>query len=235
MRLETSQSDDCSVAEFACAPNLLLAFRTSVASWRYTYVKRAFDIVFSLTMILAFALPGLLIAAVVVLTSSGPAFYNERRIGRKGRPFRLWKFRSMYRDAATKPHITVDYGRGKGEHWRMHKHLKDPRITWVGGHLREWSLDELPQLLNVLKGDMSMVGPRPIVQSEVALYGEHIKSYLEVLPGLSGLWQVSGRSKINYNQRAQLDTQYVEDWSLSLDFAIFLRTIPAVLSRLGAY
>jgi len=117
----------------------------------------------------------------------------------------------------------------------MHKHLRDPRITAVGGFLRRWSIDELPQLINVLTGDMSLIGPRPIVEAETVLYGKLISVYMTAIPGLSGLWQVSGRSHIDYDKRAKMDANYVQSWSLSGDFMILLRTIPAVLSRIGAH
>lgn len=118
--------------------------------------------------------------------------------------------------------------------WRMRKDLKDPRITAVGGFLRRWSLDEFPQLFNVLRGEMSLVGPRPIVKKEMLFYGNLLQHYLAVAPGMSGLWQVSGRSDIDYDERVKLDAFYVESWSLTFDLAILCRTVPAVLSRNGA-
>jgi len=205
-----------------------------VDSWRYRYVKRAIDITFSLIMITAFAVPGLLIAAAIIMTSSGPVFYCEKRIGRNGRLFRIWKFRSMHRNAAERARIADTEAGAKILEWRMHKHLRDPRITRIGGFLRKWSLDELPQLINVLIGDMSLIGPRPIVQAETVLYGKLISAYTSVTPGLSGLWQVSGRSHIDYDKRAKLDAKYVQTWSLGADFVILMRTIPAVLRRVGA-
>jgi lipopolysaccharide/colanic/teichoic acid biosynthesis glycosyltransferase len=170
----------------------------------------------------------------VVATSKGPLFYRERRIGQNGRQFRIWKFRSMHKNAAERARIADSQIDTKVLEWRMHKHLRDPRITSVGGFLRKWSLDELPQLLNVLSGDMSLIGPRPIVESEVELYGSLISVYTTAVPGLSGLWQVSGRSHIDYDKRAKLDAKYVQSWSLGSDLMILLRTIPAVLGRIGA-
>jgi lipopolysaccharide/colanic/teichoic acid biosynthesis glycosyltransferase len=116
----------------------------------------------------------------------------------------------------------------------MHKDVPDPRITWVGGFLRKWSLDELPQLINVLRGDMSLVGPRPIVEAELPMYGHLKHFYLAAIPGLSGLWQVSGRSNISFAARVNLDASYVRYWSLRGDLKILLRTVPAVLRRVGA-
>jgi len=203
-------------------------------SWRYQFVKRTLDFLFSLTMIVAFAIPGLLIAVAISLTSKGPVFYREERIGRNGRPFRIWKFRSMYCDAKERVRVAEAHSSGKVLEWRMRKHLRDPRITMVGGFLRSWSLDELPQLLNVLLGEMSLVGPRPIVEAETAFYGDLLSYYLAATPGLSGLWQVSGRSHIDYPKRVRLDAFYVRSWSLKSDFIILARTVPAVFGRVGA-
>jgi exopolysaccharide production protein ExoY len=136
--------------------------------------------------------------------------------------------RGQDRDANSQ-HTVIEFDR------RTRKHLGDNRITMVGKILRRWSLDEFPQLFNVLRGEMSLVGPRPIVRSEMALYGTRIHYYLKATPGLSGLWQVSGRSLIGYEQRAKLDALYVQSWSLETDLFILFRTIPAVLGRIGAF
>ena len=226
---------DAFASENIYSTDFLLYEEAPVDSWRYMYVKRAVDIVFALVLIAAFAVPGLLIAAAIVATSGGPVFYRERRIGQNGRLFRIWKFRSMHRDAALKAHIAHPQPGAKVIEWRMHKHLRDPRITAVGGFLRSWSLDELPQLLNVLTGDMSLIGPRPIVEAETGMYGSLISVYMTAIPGLSGLWQVSGRSHIDYEKRAELDAQYVQSWTMASDIMIFFRTFPAVLSRIGAH
>jgi lipopolysaccharide/colanic/teichoic acid biosynthesis glycosyltransferase len=228
------QDGDAIISEHMYSTDFSLYKDALVDTWRYRYAKRAIDITFSLIMIAAFALPGLVIAIAIGATSSGPVFYREKRIGRGGRLFRIWKFRSMHRNAAQKARIADTEGGAKILEWRMHKHLRDPRITKIGGFLRKWSLDELPQLLNVLTGDMALIGPRPIVEAEAVLYGKLISAYMSVTPGLSGLWQVSGRSHIDYDKRAKLDAQYVRTWSLSTDFMILLRTIPAVLRRIGA-
>ena len=203
-----------------------------VDSWRYQYVKRTFDFICALAMIAVFALPGILIAIAIHLTSDGPVFYREQRIGRGGRLFRIWKFRSMRQHAAQ--HITGQHANGKLLQWRMQKHLTDPRITAIGGFLRSWSLDELPQLINVVRGEMSLVGPRPIVEAETPLYGDLLSHYLAATPGLSGLWQVSGRCHVDYDERAKLDARYVNTWSLRTDVSILFRTVPAVLCRIGA-
>lgn len=204
-----------------------------VESWRYFFVKRVGDVVASVILMTLFAIPALFIAAIIRCTSEGSVFYREERIGRHGRTFRIWKFRSMHRSAPERARI-------EGNHvgvleWRMRKHAGDPRITPIGRLLRRWSLDELPQLINVFRGEMSLVGPRPIVQTETKFYGDLLSSYLAVTPGLSGLWQISGRSEIGYARRAQLDAIYVGTWSLWADWTILLRTLPAVLGRRGAH
>jgi exopolysaccharide production protein ExoY len=206
----------------------------SLDCWRYVYLKRAVDLAGSLAMIGICALPGLLITLAVSLTSKGPVFYCEQRIGRKGAPFRIWKFRTMYQNVDHLRHSKDSNPEGVVLEWRMQKHLRDPRITWIGGFLRKWSLDELPQLFNVLRGEMSFIGPRPIVAAEAVLYGGLLKYYLAATPGISGLWQVSGRSNIGYHLRAKLDAHYVETWSWRSDLAICLRTLPAVFARVGA-
>lgn len=206
-----------------------------VRSWRYQYCKRALDLSLALIMTIGALVPGLLIACAIVLTSRGPVFYSEERVGRYGRPFRIFKFRSMRVNSGHRPSALGGRPSEKVLEWRMQKKLTDPRITAVGGLLRRWSLDELPQIFNILRGDMSLVGPRPIVESETLLYGDWLPYYLEVVPGLSGLWQVSGRSLVEYEKRARLDASYVESWSLIGDLRIIWQTIPAVLRRVGAY
>jgi lipopolysaccharide/colanic/teichoic acid biosynthesis glycosyltransferase len=202
-------------------------------SIRYSYVKRAIDIAFSLLVIPVFLFPGLLIAAAILLTSRGEVFYREERVGRNGRPFRIWKFRSMESEAEQQGRAALAPD-GQKRQWRMRKHASDPRVTALGSFLRAWSLDEVPQFLNVLCGEMSLIGPRPIVQEEMPLYGDLLDYYLCVKPGMSGLWQVSGRSNIDYARRAELDAAYVRTWSLFSDVCILLRTIPAVLRRDGS-
>jgi len=225
---------DTIASESIYSADYLLSTEEPVDSWRYRYVKRAFDIFCALLMIAMFAIPGLLIAVAILLTSEGPVFYREQRIGRDGRLFRIWKFRSMYKSAARMGHIGGTESDGKVLQWRMRKHLRDPRITAIGAILRRWSLDEIPQLINILLGEMSLIGPRPIVEAETAFYGNLLPFYLAATPGLSGLWQVSGRSNVDYPKRAWLDALYVRSWSLEADLGILLRTIPAVLSRIGA-
>lgn len=204
-----------------------------LSTWQYRYAKRGFDLVAASLMLVICLIPGLLIATLIRLTSPYPVFYREERVGKHGIPFRIWKFRSM------RPHHTprlssAPHVEGTVLQWRMRKHLHDPRITTIGRFLRRWSLDELPQLLNVLRGEMSLIGPRPVVKAETYLYKHLLPFYLAATPGLSGLWQVSGRSNLDYDDRAQLDATYVQTWSLGSDFKILLRTVPAVLGRVGA-
>jgi lipopolysaccharide/colanic/teichoic acid biosynthesis glycosyltransferase len=227
-------SEAIQLADYTLLEYLPSNSETPLKSWRYQHVKRAFDVLCSLIMILVFAIPGLLIAAAIALTSGGPVFYREERIGRDRRPFRIWKFRSMYSDAAEWARIAEVNPGGKVLEWRMRKHLRDPRITAIGRFLRSWSLDELPQLFNVLRGEMSLIGPRPIVEAETVFYGDLLEFYLAATPGLSGLWQVTGRSHVDYAKRGRLDATYVQSWSLKLDFIILFRTVPAVFGRIGA-
>ncbi len=231
---QVSFEGDGIASEGLYTADYLLSAEEPVASWRYQYVKRAFDVVCALTMTVAFAIPGLLIAAAILFTSEGPVFYREERVGREGRPFQIWKFRSMYRSAAQLGDILGGQRDEEGLQWRMNKNRRDPRITAIGDVLRRWSLDELPQLFNVIRGEMSLIGPRPIVEAEARFYGNHLAFYLAATPGLSGLWQVSGRSNVDYAERVKLDALYVRSWCLEADLQILFRTIPAVLSRIGA-
>ncbi len=177
----------------------------------------------------------LLIAAMVRLDSPGPIFFRHRRLGRHGRVFDCYKFRSMYVDAEERlqsdPALYQEYS---DNDYKVPEAL-DTRITRVGRFLRRTSLDELPQLWNVLKGDMSLVGPRPIVPEEIRHYDEEGSLLLSLKPGMTGLWQVNGRSNVAYPERAVLELEYVQDWSLGKDIFILLRTIPVVLGQRGAH
>ena len=201
-----------------------------VSSRSYRIVKSGLDRLCAGALIAVFAIPGLVIATTVVLESEGPVFYREWRIGRGGRPFRIWKFRSM-QSLRRSPPAQPDEDLLKR---RTEKELKDSRITAVGGFLRRWSLEELPQLINVICGEMSLVGPRPVVDEEIALYGDLRHCYLAAKPGMSGLWQVSGRSNVAFDTRVRLDAWYVQYWSLRGDFRILISTLPVVLRRIGA-
>lgn len=176
------------------------------------------------------------ISLAIKLSSPGPVFYGQQRIGRGGRLFKAWKFRSMVTnaDAVLKEHLAKS-PELRAEWERDHKLKDDPRVTKIGAFLRKTSLDELPQIWNVLRDEMSLVGPRPIVHSEVVRYGAGFDMYLKVKSGLTGLWQVSGRSDTSYDERVRLDCFYVRNWSVWLDLCILFRTIGVVLLRKGAY
>lgn len=173
--------------------------------------------------------------ALIKLTSRGPIFYRQDRLGKDGRPIRVWKFRTMYVDASERlKHILSSDPAAAAEWTKNFKMKKDPRVTPLGRFLRRMSIDELPQLLNVFAGEMAVIGPRPIVREEVRYYGDSYKVFSSVLPGITGLWQVSGRSDTGYARRVELDTYYVLNWSPWLDFWIMLRTVWAIVSMHGA-
>ena len=199
-------------------------------------VKRLLDLVLAATT-LVIALP-LMFALVVImkLATPGPVFFGHTRVGRHGRHFRAWKFRTMHvnGDEILRQRLETDLN-ARSEWARDQKLRDDPRVTGVGRFLRKTSLDELPQIWNVLKGDMSLVGPRPIVEGEIVRYGAAFKQYTSVKPGITGLWQVSGRTDINYDDRVQLDLFYIRHWSPWLDVYILAKTVVALISRDGAY
>jgi Undecaprenyl-phosphate galactose phosphotransferase WbaP len=200
-------------------------------------LKRALDLMIAVT-VLVFASPLMIALAVAVrLSDRGPALYKQTRIGRGGRPFTCYKFRSMVTDADARLHALLARDPVAAEEWRRDQKLRnDPRILGsVGRFLRLTSLDELPQLINIIRGDMSLVGPRPIVPSEIERYHTLYRYYTAVRPGVTGLWQVSGRNDISYAKRVRLDAAYARKWCLALDLWILARTVPAVLFRKGAY
>ena len=177
-----------------------------------------------------------LIALLVRLDSPGPIFYGQRRLGQHGRPFTAWKFRSMVVNGDQVLSEFLATHPGCRDEWEQERKLKrDPRVTRIGRLLRRTSLDELPQLWNVLRGQMSLVGPRPIVGDEIRYYADKFELYKRVLPGITGLWQVSGRSDVTYTERVNLDAYYVRNWSIWLDIYILLRTVWVVLMGDGAY
>lgn len=199
-------------------------------------LKRLLDLV-HLLVFAPFAIAvAIVIAIAIKCDSRGPVFYTHERIGFGGRKFRVWKFRTMVADSAAvlEKHLRENDD-AKKEWARTQKLLNDPRITRVGAFLRRSSLDEFPQLWNVLRGEMSIVGPRPIVQSEISRYGPNYVLYTHVRPGITGLWQVSGRNNLPYADRIRLDVHYVRNWSLWLDMYILTRTVTAVVSGRGAY
>ena len=205
-------------------------------SLRYTVVKRTIDILLSSLLIILFFPVMLAVAIAVALSSPGPIFFRQERLGRFGVPFKIIKFRSMYAKRHKDNVQPINEYNWRNEAaYPLNKDVPDPRITPVGRIIRKLSLDELPQLFNVLAGEMSLVGPRPIVEAEVCLYGQNFAYYDLFRPGITGLWQVSGRSDIGYDRRIMFDREYASQWSCLLDFKILTRTIPAVLTMRGAY
>lgn len=213
----------------------MLKLRNNLRYWPARMLKRVFDVLASLAM-LALGWPILAYIVWRIREDGGPAIYAHKRVGQSGKVFACYKFRSMRVDAeeqlrdllASDPALRVE--------WEKEFKLKDdPRVTAIGHFLRRTSLDELPQLFNVIKGEMSLVGPRPVVRKELERYGDDVDYFLMVRPGMTGLWQVSGRNDTNYDTRVYLDTWYVKNWSLWYDIAILFKTIRVVLRREGAY
>jgi Undecaprenyl-phosphate galactose phosphotransferase WbaP len=210
--------------------------RTGLLGSRAWLFKRVFDVAVVALLGLLALVPALLIALAIVIDSRGPVFFAHSRVGRGRRTFRLWKFRSMVEDADALLERYLRQHPGRASEWeRTHKLKDDPRVTRVGRFLRKTSLDELPQFWNVLRGDMSMVGPRPIVAAEMAKYGPAFGLYSQVLPGLTGLWQVSGRNDTQYSRRVELDCHYIRNWSAARDLGILLRTVGVIVRGHGAY
>ncbi len=210
----------------------LLGIRQASINTLQRFVTRTVDIVLSI-LILALGLPfWLCIALAIRLNSPGEVIYRQTRIGQNGRPFKVYKFRSMYKDAENVLSDLLIYNEAQGPLFKM---KDDPRITPVGKFLRRTSFDEIPQLINVIQGEMSLVGPRPPLPHEVAQYEEWQKGRLAMKPGMTGLWQVRGRSDISFDEGVLMDLYYIENWSLRLYFQILLRTIPAVVRSRGAY
>ncbi|PZG42444.1 UDP-phosphate galactose phosphotransferase [Spongiactinospora gelatinilytica] len=195
-------------------------------------VKNAFDRVVAGAALTVLAVPMLVIAVIIRATSDGPALFRQSRVGKDGSEFQVFKFRTMVADAERRKLELLGENEFDGVLFKMRK---DPRITRVGGFLRRYSLDELPQLLNVIRGEMSLVGPRPPLPDEVRKYGEDVRRRLVVKPGMTGLWQVSGRSDLSWEESVRLDLRYVENWSLVLDLQILWKTWAAVISGEGAY
>ncbi|MEN2983834.1 MAG: sugar transferase [Dictyoglomaceae bacterium] len=210
----------------------ILRIKTSNLEGWQGYLKEIEDIIIA-TIGLIFFLPLMFIISLLIkLDSEGPVIFKHKRVGRYGKDIYVWKFRTMYKDADK---ILENNPKLKLEFEKSFKLKDDPRVTKIGKFLRKWSLDEIPQFFNILKGDMSVVGPRPVVRKELEKYGIFADEILRVKPGLTGLWQVSGRSDLDYARRVQLDLYYIQNWSIKLDFQIILKTIPSVILRKGAY
>ena len=215
---------------------VLLKLRNNLAALHNRLLKRTLDIVASVAGGI-FILPLLLvIAAAIRLDSPGPAIFTHQRVGRKGRPFPCYKFRTMAANAQEMLEAYLAQNPAAREEWERDFKLKDdPRVTRIGKFLRKTSLDELPQIINVIRGEMSLVGPRPVTEKELANYGEYIGDYYLVPPGITGLWQTSGRNDVDYATRVQMDSWYVRNWSPWLDIVLLFRTIKVVLKVKGAY
>lgn len=219
-----------SVGSFA--GHLVITYEANMIDYRRQFIKRSIDILGALVGMLITILLTPLIALAIKLDSRGPVFFSQTRIGRNGRRFAMYKFRSMYVDAEERKKELLAQNEMQGFMFKMEN---DPRITHVGKFLRKTSLDELPQFYNVLKGDMSLVGTRPPTADEFEKYSLHYRRRLSITPGLTGMWQVSGRSDItDFDEVVKLDLSYIDNWSLSLDFKILLQTIGVVLFGHGS-
>ena len=210
----------------------LLTFETSNAKEWQLFIKRAMDIVISGLGIIIFSPLLLIVATLIKLTSSGSVFFKQKRVGLSGRKFVFYKFRTMYKGADKKLSELEALNEMEGPIFKI---KKDPRISPVGGILRKFSIDELPQLFNVFVGHMSLIGPRPPLPNEVVQYKSWQRRRLSMRPGLTCLWQISGRNKIDFNEWMKLDLEYLDNWSLWFDLKILIKTIPVVLFGIGAY
>jgi exopolysaccharide biosynthesis polyprenyl glycosylphosphotransferase len=196
-------------------------------------VKRAFDVTVASIVMLLLSPFFLLVVLAIRLDSPGPILFSQERVGKNGRVFKMWKFRSMYIDAEQRKAELMKLNEMQGG--VLFKMKEDPRVTRVGKFIRKFSIDELPQFQNVLVGDMSLVGPRPPVPSEVAQYTPYQRQRLEATPGITCIWQVSGRSEISFAQQVEMDVEYISTRSFWKDIALLFKTVPAVLSARGAY
>ncbi len=195
-------------------------------------VKDAFDKVLGVSALALLAPVFIAVAISIRLADGGPALFKQTRVGKDGRAFTVYKFRTMVLDAEDRKSQLAVSNEKDGV---LFKIRNDPRITGIGATLRRWSVDELPQLINVVRGDMSLVGPRPALPDEAARYGDYVRRRLAVKPGITGLWQVNGRSDLSWEESVRLDLRYVENWSLVLDLQILWKTGSAVLGGSGAY
>lgn len=198
----------------------------------YAVAKRLFDVLFATGAIVALSIPMAIVAVIIKLTDRGPVFFKQIRVSKGGRFFYCYKFRSMCVDAEAKKQELMHLNEASGPVFKI---KRDPRITPIGVVIRKLSIDELPQFFNVLKGDMSIVGPRPPIPSEVDQYTEHQRKRLAVHPGITCLWQIGGRSNVSFERWVELDLEYIETMSFGKDVAIVLKTIPAVLKSSGAH
>jgi exopolysaccharide biosynthesis polyprenyl glycosylphosphotransferase len=214
----------------------LITLRSGALTGLEGTLKRAFDIAVAALLLTLIAPLMTIIALLIKMSSPGPVFFRQERVGKGGRRIQIYKFRTMHENAESILKANPELYRSYVENNYKLPKDEDPRVTFVGGVLRELSLDEIPQLFNVLKGEMSLVGPRPVVPAEIEKYGDYASLLLSVQPGLTGQWQVSGRSDIaDYARRVRIDMEYIRDQSIARDLQILFRTVPAVLSREGAH
>jgi lipopolysaccharide/colanic/teichoic acid biosynthesis glycosyltransferase len=227
VEVDRRASDRVQMPIFAVVPRRKALF--------YDSVKRLFDVVGAITALSVFS-PLIFVIVAIAWSSGGKPIFKHRRVGQNGVFFDCLKFRTMVPNANAVLQALLDSDRQIKEEWlRDHKLKDDPRVTRIGKFLRRSSLDELPQLWNVLRGEMSLVGPRPVVPDELYRYGNKVGIFLSAVPGVTGLWQVSGRNNIDYRRRVALDVCYIRSRSVLLDFYILLKTLPAVFAKNGAY
>jgi len=215
-----------------------LRYTLKIFVWNFSVkstvlIKRVFDLVLSLSMLIVLSPLIALIILLIFIESPGSVIFKQTRVGLHGRHFKLYKFRSMYPNAEEKRAALTP--QNESEDKILFKMKKDPRITRIGRCLRRVSLDELPQLINIIKGDMSLIGPRPAIPSEVAQYTLEDRKRLDILPGLTGFWQISGRSDLSFQQQVRLDIKYIKNHGFLTDLKIILKTIPAIIFGKGAY
>ncbi|WP_299684353.1 sugar transferase [uncultured Tateyamaria sp.] len=207
--------------------------RDSAAPLYPSVFKRLFDVILSV-ILLPILLPIIAVLYIVVRSDGGPGFFGHSRVGRNGRSFKCWKVRTMVTDAQERLDALLESDPNARAEWDRDRKLRnDPRVTRIGNFLRKSSLDELPQIFNVLKGEMSLVGPRPVTESELERYGTQQGVYLAMRPGVTGLWQVSGRNEVTYGERVSMDSTYYNSVSLGTDLRILAKTADAVLSKTG--
>lgn len=215
---------------------MLLRLKNNLARPLNRYLKYSFDFICTLIGTILISPVLLIIALLIFMDSKGAVIYRHVRVGKSGRQFGCYKFRTMCMDADKKLEQLLASDEAARREWQQEFKLKnDPRVTRIGRFLRKTSLDELPQIFNVLKGEMSLVGPRPVVKDELVKYGEYLEDYLMVRPGITGMWQVNGRSDTTYDERVRMDSWYVRNWSIWIDILLLWRTVKSVVKCEGAY
>lgn len=198
----------------------------------YISVKRIIDVIISIIGLIVLSPIFLILAIIIKLDSKGPVFFAHTRYGKDGKKFKMYKFRTMYENAQD---MINDFTPEQMKEWKENFKLQDdPRITKVGKFLRKTSLDELPQIVNIIKGDLSIIGPRPVIEEELEKYGDNKDKFLSVTPGLTGYWQANGRSSTTYEQRMEMELYYIDNISPKLDVKIFFKTIESVIKKEGA-